>query len=386
MDFSLIDFDLIRRMTRDAMGPPAAKHSKSLFIEICLVLLGVKPAYLLDLFTADVVQLAALVMRFEGYVSERRSRQKCSVNFARGGSLQEVRTLQIGDDLVVVAETHFLKILSAPGRSPHSSNSLSSLTNDAMKGLANAPRRSPSPHSSNSLSLRNDAMKGLTNASRRSPSPHSSISSSLTSSFTNDDDAMEKTLFVDASAGRKSPTFLDDETKRNLIGWISRTLSKTTDIRNVDSKATDDQTNSKATDTKIFQSGNKSTAVQRLNLGDNDDDDDDDNYNNNNKDDNDLNVSACVPSLFGVLLGYPAVYFVRGGDNNCLGFVPLRLISVVCQIQSDFEYRCLSFSVPEHLFSDAILTSLRPFETRLRAVFRSVRIHVENVTRPSISL
>lgn len=334
MDFSLIDFNVIRRLSRETIGVPASKYSKPLFIEISLVLLGVKSAYLLDLFSTDVDKLAAVVYSFQEYLKNCFSRKsvgnccnKPGQTYAKGGSLEVVRILEIGLDLVVVADSHLSMISQIMAINSHSTSS---------------PTR----------------------------------------------DASKETVFVDASADRKSPTLLDDEIKLKITAWIFETMTDATDIGM--STEMNDIMPSNSTEA-LFQFSNESNLVrvQRLTLSDfkngrvihsnaND--------GNNNPGKDGVKDSACVPSLFGVLLGYPVVYFVSGAGENCLGFVPLKLISVVCQVRNDFEHRCLSFSVPEHLYSDVILTALNPLETRLKDVFDSVRVEVENIVQPYISL
>ena len=212
------------------------------------------------------------------------------------------------------------------------------------------------------------------------------INSHSTSSPTRD--ASKETVFVDASADRKSPTLLDDEIKLKITAWIFETMTDATDIGM--STEMNDIMPSNSTEA-LFQFSNESNLVrvQRLTLSDFKNGrviHSNANNGNNNPGKDGVKDSACVPSLFGVLLGYPVVYFVSGAGENCLGFVPLKLISVVCQVRNDFEHRCLSFSVPEHLYSDVILTALNPLETRLKDVFDSVRVEVENIVQPYISL
>jgi len=299
MDF-LIDYDFIRRITRETLGQTSVKHSKSIFIEICLVLLNIKSAYLVDSFSTDVSKLASLVSRVYDYLDQNvavendnratPSTSKCSV-----------RIFEIGDDLMVVNEQHYLMIC-------HMFESRVSLF-------------------------------------PISTSPES-----------------KETVFIDVSADRKQPSLLDDGMKRELIKWILQTLTNASEIPVHDPGQVNSGPAKCNSDEKPHM-----IRIQRLHF-------------------DSENDCACVPSLFGVLLGYPVVYFLRGDQENCLALAPLKLITVSFRLECGSQHSCISFSVPEQFYRDEILASLRSLQARLKGVFATARVDVQTIIQKSIAL
>ena len=262
MDWSSINFVATRSIARDTLGPVVLKQAKSLFVDICLVFLDVKPALLIDTFCADPASLTLYVRRLEEYLTHHQP----------DIPLRSVQVLDIEGDVVIVNDTQWSRITNSR--------------------------------------------------------------------------AFEDVFFVDASSTLKDPRPLDDATRRKLIKRMSETFS--------DAAAVETRCNS------------ESVSFWKLALLE--------------------RAGICVPSLFGVLLGYPVVYYTPD-DDNCLGLVPLSLVTLKGRINDDPGYHiCLSFSVPSPLFTHDILTCLHSMKTRAASHLRHVQISVENVIQTSISL
>ncbi|XP_023669249.1 UPF0739 protein C1orf74 homolog [Paramormyrops kingsleyae] len=101
-------------------------------------------------------------------------------------------------------------------------------------------------------------------------------------------------------------------------------------------------------------------------------------------------------SLFGILLGYPAVYWFDLIHNaeNCLGMVPLQVIRVTaCWEAVARGNRCClySFSIPEELVSET-QSALDTWCNRLRAqfsqqsAFSELAISTDRVCLPHVAL
>ena len=280
MDWHRVDFDHVRTMTKNSLGATAAKHCKSLFIDVCLVLLRAKPALLIDTFRADSANLAKFVKETETYLQLTQTRL----------SLGSARILQIGDgDCMIIGEDRFGEIQTALSQKP---------------------------------------------AER--------------------DDFFASTRFVDVSAAHKSPRVLDNETRQRLLDWMALTFSNAEETQ-VDGLA-------------------RTAPILNLII-------------------NSCGEGVSVPTLFGVLLGYPVVYYHHSNDvDNCLGLSRLKVISINCHstlsssASSAFQRKCLSFSVPNHMFSDAIVSSSRSMKERLQPHFQSVLLEVEDVSLTSVCL
>jgi len=264
MDWNRIDFGLVRSIARDTLGPAAAKHSRSLFIDIFLVFVGVKPAVLIDTFCADSTKMARYLMGIEVFLSHTRPRLPC----------QSLRVLDIEGDVIVIGDSRWSRM---------------------------------------------DA-------------------------FIYEEDVR----FVDASSSLKSPRWLDDVTRQSLLQWMSTVVA--------------------TAETVDVEDDVKSVPISTVLV-------------------NTDEVVSCVPSLFGVLLGYPIIYYAPG-DYNCLGLCPLTIISLKGVATGHIPHDCLTFSVPSHLYDDngspAVLLS--SWQTRATACLSDVRRSVENVTRTSVTL
>jgi len=262
MDWSRIDSESTRSITRDTLGAVALKHSKSLSIGVCLVFLDVKPALLVDTFCADPAKMALYIKRLEEYLSETQL----------DIPIQSVRVLEIEGDVVIINETQWSRMMDAT--------------------------------------------------------------------------AFEDAFFVDASSTLKDPRPLDDATRRLLVAWMSGAI--------IASRLVEENYNAEL------------ISFFKLSLRD--------------------HVGTCVPSLFGVLLGYPVVYYAPDGDN-CLSLVPLTLVTLKgCIDDYPCHHVCLSFSVPSQSFTHDILAALHSMKTRAASHLKRVQLCVENVTQTSISL
>jgi hypothetical protein len=96
----------------------------------------------------------------------------------------------------------------------------------------------------------------------------------------------------------------------------------------------------------------------------------------------------CVPTLFGLLLGYPVVYCLNS-DSNCLGGVPL----CVYKIQGTFKkmsklHTLYSFSIPQclhqNLDSQIKLWYKKNVECINQSHFSSIQLLTEFVVQPHV--
>ena len=312
MDWGAVDYQLVRRMAVESLGPAAAKHSKSLFIDVCLVFLSAKPALLLDCVCTDLITLAAFVGKVERYL-------RTTLTTSSAGNLSPVRILRIEEDLVVIGDSHYRRV----------EEQLSQGGGSEGGGAGGGGR--------------GGVGGGAAGIGGRRTSDEDGDSSRP---------SLKSIVFVDVTGTLRSPRLLDDTTLASLLEWISLTFANATTVDRPESES------------GLIPLVDFAVASHH-------------------------HEGRCVPSLFGVLLGYPVVYFTST-DDNCLAFTPLKLISLTCRMDSlGFEHDCLSFSIPDCLYDDdddEIVASLRPSEKRLMPLFSTVRLRVKDVTQNSISL
>lgn len=107
-----------------------------------------------------------------------------------------------------------------------------------------------------------------------------------------------------------------------------------------------------------------------------------------------------VTSLFGVLLGYPVVYWYNTEDDkteNCLSLEPLRLIEVRGYFHSNEQtlnssfHQIYSFSIPECVFEELDFNAIKWFENLKRSVkweilFDDIELIEKTVTLPVVNM
>ncbi|XP_070557418.1 UPF0739 protein C1orf74 homolog [Ptychodera flava] len=92
----------------------------------------------------------------------------------------------------------------------------------------------------------------------------------------------------------------------------------------------------------------------------------------------------CIPTMFGVLLGYPAVYWDNGkidGPANCLGMTPLIVHKICTEIRTNADDHQVQSRVisPTEIYSFSVPESLSPaFEKRIITWIDSVKQKVAN--------
>lgn len=280
----MFDPVIIRTLASSSLGQSATKHSISLFIDVSLVLAGLKPAFLVDRICTDATRLKT-------FVSNVYEQLAAETDLHPLVTLGPVKILDIASDLVIIRVDR----------------------------------------------LRTLQIKLATCGS----------------------DSQIKASFIDVSAKLDRPTNLPENELMRLLMWMAQVL--------------------------LLAEDNQDDAVGILTI-------------DSHQPSNDSLV--CIPALFGILLGYPCVYFVRpeelecmdgeggstnSGPDNCLGGVPLTLVSVWGHL-SDYKHLCLSFTIPTHLYQSHMLDPLAKFKVGLLTVFHDVDFLIERTVQQQISL
>jgi hypothetical protein len=109
----------------------------------------------------------------------------------------------------------------------------------------------------------------------------------------------------------------------------------------------------------------------------------------------------CVPTLLGVFLGYPVIYWyketMRNDGESCLSFVPLTVLKINVQIRGGCPKQCrcydlYSFSVPSAVFLHLEQEVQQWFEDLMNKVkpqeglFTNMKLMKETVVLPSVIL
>ncbi|XP_071961400.1 UPF0739 protein C1orf74 homolog [Antedon mediterranea] len=112
----------------------------------------------------------------------------------------------------------------------------------------------------------------------------------------------------------------------------------------------------------------------------------------------DVTPTCNVSTLFGILIGYPVIYWYNASDiDNCLGMVPLRVYTVKCNVQIEGifneEFTMYSFSVPDSLtsrFDGNITKWFSDLESRVEKLDHSwiteLKLCSKVVTLPAVAL
>lgn len=95
----------------------------------------------------------------------------------------------------------------------------------------------------------------------------------------------------------------------------------------------------------------------------------------------------CIPTIFGVLIGYPIVYWYdeRISIDNCLSLVSLNVYQVIMSSNSNDDFAICSLSCPKSLICGrAIATIAKLFQhisshNNLRLETQSKSMHVVNL-------
>ncbi|XP_033123458.1 UPF0739 protein C1orf74 homolog [Anneissia japonica] len=112
----------------------------------------------------------------------------------------------------------------------------------------------------------------------------------------------------------------------------------------------------------------------------------------------DVATGCNITTLFGILIGYPIVYWYNNRDvNNCLGMVPLRVYNVKCIVHlADIsgKFTMYSFSIPDSLvscFKERIVSWFDDLQSRVKKLdekhlFKELELESHVVVLPALTL
>lgn len=88
-----------------------------------------------------------------------------------------------------------------------------------------------------------------------------------------------------------------------------------------------------------------------------------------------IKTDWCVPTIFGYLINYPVLYYLRPGeDDNCLSSIDLKVHQVISDNQT-----LISFSIPTEIYEEN-LNMQRNIETWLRSFQKSDEHFIKTFT------
>lgn len=96
----------------------------------------------------------------------------------------------------------------------------------------------------------------------------------------------------------------------------------------------------------------------------------------------------CIPSLFGLLIGYPVIYWLDTSDgNNCLSCVPLNVYKVTCMATDlkEFELKgdsCSDLAIKKHIiYSFSVPSNL---ENRCRSLVSNWFSNLQEIWKKTV--